>query len=62
MLAEVHQLAEMHQYHLLKASNELAIEKGACSKFDETKYSLGILPIDTYYKNVDNLVAPCYIS
>ena len=60
MLAEVHQLAEMHQYHLLKASNELAIEKGACSKFDETKYSLGILPIDTYYKNVDNLVAPNY--
>lgn len=60
MLAEVHQLTEMHQYHLLKASNELAIEKGACSKFNETKYSKGILPIDTYYKNVDSLVAPNY--
>lgn len=60
MLEKVHSLTEMHQYYLLKASNELAIEKGACSKFNETKYSLGILPIDTYYKNVDNLVAPNY--
>lgn len=60
MLTKVHQLAEMHQYYLLKASNELAIEKGACSKFDETKYSLGILPIDTYYRNVDNLVDSKY--
>lgn len=60
MLVRVHQLMEMHQYLLLEASNELAIEKGACSKFDETKYSLGILPIDTYYKNVDNIVSPKY--
>jgi ribonucleoside-diphosphate reductase alpha chain len=62
MLKAVHTLTETHQYYLLKASNELAIEKGACSKFDETKYSLGILPIDTYYKNVDNLVEPYYES
>jgi len=61
MLKAVHCLTETHQYHLLKASNELAIEKGACSKFNETKYSKGILPIDTYYKNVDNLVEPKYL-
>jgi ribonucleoside-diphosphate reductase alpha chain len=60
MLEQVHNLAEMHQYFLLSASNELSIEKGACSKFNETKYSLGILPIDTYYKNVDNIVPPKY--
>lgn len=62
MLKAVHKLAETHQYYLLQASNELAIEKGACSKFDETKYSLGILPIDTYYKNVDSIVEPYYES
>jgi ribonucleoside-diphosphate reductase alpha chain len=60
MLKAVHTLTETHQYYLLKASNELAIEKGACSKFDETKYSQGILPIDTYYKNVDSIVEPHY--
>ena len=62
MLKAVHTLTETHQYYLLKASNELAIEKGACSKFDETKYSQGILPIDTYYKNVDSIVEPYYES
>jgi ribonucleoside-diphosphate reductase alpha chain len=60
MLLEVHKLAEMHQYHLLSASNELAKERGACDKFDETKYSKGILPIDTYYRNVDSIISPNY--
>ncbi|MCA2594014.1 MAG: ribonucleoside-diphosphate reductase subunit alpha [Microcystis sp. M38BS1] len=60
MLQKVHELTEMHQYYLLKASNELAIEKGACDLFSETKYAQGILPIDTYYKNVDALVEPDY--
>ena len=40
----------------LKASNELAKEKGACGYFDRTKYADGILPIDTYKKDVDELV------
>lgn len=48
-----HGLAESIQYYLLKASNNLAKEKGACAYFNKTKYSDGILPIDTYKKEVD---------
>ena len=50
----VHKTFEAIQYYLLKASNELAKEVGACSKFDETTYSKGLLPIDTYKRDVDN--------
>ena len=59
-LTEVHKLTEAFQYFLLKASNQLAKEKGACEAFTRTKYSDGILPIDTYKKDVDELVAPAY--
>ena len=52
----VHELTEAFQYYLLKASNQLAKEKGACGYYDRTKYSQGILPIDTYKKEVDELV------
>ncbi len=52
----VHDLTEAFQYYLLKSSNELAKEKGACGYFDRTKYSDGILPIDTYKKDVDEIV------
>ena len=52
----VHELTEAFQYYLLKASNTLAQERGACDYFDRTKYSDGILPIDTYKKDVDELV------
>jgi ribonucleoside-diphosphate reductase alpha chain len=51
----VHQLSESFQYFLLKASNEVAKEKGACQYFNRTKYSKGILPIDTYKKDVDEV-------
>ena len=51
----VHQLSESFQYFLLKASNEVAKEKGACEYFNRTKYSQGILPIDTYKKDVDKV-------
>ena len=47
----VHGLAESFQYYLLKASNEIAKEKGHCENFGRTKYSDGILPIDTYKKD-----------
>ncbi|WP_440904659.1 class 1a ribonucleoside-diphosphate reductase subunit alpha [Catenovulum sp. SX2] len=50
-----HKTFEAIQYYLLKASNELAKEKGACPKFNETTYSQGILPIDTYKKDVDSI-------
>lgn len=50
-----HRTFEAIQYYLLKASNQLAKEFGACKFFDETTYSKGILPIDTYKKDVDSL-------
>lgn len=50
-----HETFESFQYHLLKASNNLAKEKGACNYFNQTKYSQGILPVDTYKKDVDSL-------
>jgi ribonucleoside-diphosphate reductase alpha chain len=52
----VHDLTEAFQYYLLKASNTLAKERGACDAFDRTKYADGILPIDTYKKDVDTIV------
>jgi len=52
----IHDLTESFQYHLLKATVNLAKEKGACEYSDNTKYSHGILPIDTYKKDVDELV------
>jgi ribonucleoside-diphosphate reductase alpha chain len=51
----VHGLSESFQYYLLKASNRVAKEKGYCEYFGRTKYSDGILPIDTYKKNVDEI-------
>jgi ribonucleoside-diphosphate reductase alpha chain len=53
---QVDKLTEAFQYFLLKASNNLAKEKGKCEYFDRTKYSDGILPIDTYKKEVDEVV------
>ena len=52
----VHELTEKFQYDLLSASNQIASEKGACEYFDRTKYAKGILPIDTYKKEVDDIV------
>ena len=52
----VHELTERFQYALLTASNHMAMEKGPCGYFDRTKYADGILPIDTYKKEVDEIV------
>ena len=52
----VHELSEAFQYYLLKASNKLAQERGPCEYFNRTKYADGILPIDTYKKEVDDIV------
>ena len=51
-----HKLTESFQYNLLRASNNIAKEKGACDAFHRTKYIDGILPIDTYKEEVDELV------
>ncbi|CAL4320585.1 Ribonucleoside-diphosphate reductase 1 subunit alpha [Buchnera aphidicola (Protaphis terricola)] len=48
-----HKTFEAIQYYLLKASCELAKEKGACILFNQTNYYLGKLPIDTYKKDID---------
>ncbi|GKX55999.1 ribonucleoside-diphosphate reductase [Leminorella grimontii] len=50
-----HRTFEAIQYYLLKASNELAKEQGACPWFNETRYAQGILPIDNYKKDLDSL-------
>ena len=54
-LGLTHQTFEALQYYLLKASNKLAKEQGACPAFNETTYSQGILPIDTYKKDLDKI-------
>ena len=51
----IHSLSESFQYYLLKTSNQLSKEKGHCEYFGRTKYSDGILPIDTYKKDVDEI-------
>ena len=53
----VHGLSESFQYYLLKASNQIAKEKGWCHDFGRTKYADGILPIDTYKKEVDEITS-----
>ena len=55
--ALTHQTFEALQYYLLEASNNLAKEFGPCSAFDETTYSQGLLPIDTYKKDIDAVCA-----
>ncbi|WP_279205991.1 class 1a ribonucleoside-diphosphate reductase subunit alpha [Obesumbacterium proteus] len=50
-----HKTFEAIQYYLLKASNELAKEQGACPWFNETTYAQGVLPIDTYKKDLDTI-------
>ena len=52
----VHEITEAFQYYLLKASNQIAKEKEPCGSFSRTKYADGILPIDTYKKDVDEIV------
>ncbi len=56
----VHKLSEHFQFNLIKTSVELAKEKGACGYYNQTKYHQGLLPIDHYKKDVDELVKPDY--
>jgi len=53
----VHEYAEAMSFYLIKGSMKVAKEKGACDWFEETKYSKGILPIDTYKPAVDDVVS-----
>jgi len=56
----VHEYAEAWSYYLIKASVDLAAEVGPCPLHGDTLYSSGVLPIDTYKKDVDELVNPVY--
>ncbi|TWV83547.1 class 1a ribonucleoside-diphosphate reductase subunit alpha [Moraxella sp. VT-16-12] len=56
-LGLTHRTFEAFQYYLLQASNKLAKEKGACPAFKETTYAQGVLPIDTYKTDLDDICA-----
>ena len=53
----VHDLTEAFQYYLIRSTVNLAKEKGACKYSDRTKYGNGILPIDTYKQDVNEIVS-----
>ena len=55
-LPELDRWAQHWSYYLIKASADIAKEVGHCPKSDQTKYHDGILPVDTYKKDVDELV------
>jgi len=55
-LPEVDRWAQHWSYYLIKASADLAQEFGACPRSPETRYHDGILPVDTYKRDVDELV------
>lgn len=59
-LAEIHRVSERHMYFLIKASIQLARERGVAPWIHKTKWANGWLPIDTYKREVDELVAPVY--
>lgn len=52
----IHYVSERHAYYLYKASLQLAKEKGIAEWMYKTKYPQGWLPIDTYNRNVDDVV------
>jgi len=54
----INKYAEAWSYYLIKASADLAEERGACPKSNETKYSRGEVPIDTYKGAVNKLIKP----
>lgn len=57
---EFHVLAEKHAYYLIEASLQLGQELGNAPWMHKTKWPQGWLPIDTYCKAVDGVVAPNY--
>lgn len=52
----IHEVAERHSYFLIKASLQLGKELGNAPWIHRTKWPEGWLPIDTYNRNVDNVV------
>jgi len=58
----INEFMERQQYYLLRASCDLAKERGACKDFDQTKYSLGKMPLDMYNKNVDEFLTVSFLG
>ncbi|MGL4205481.1 MAG: ribonucleotide-diphosphate reductase subunit alpha, partial [Aeromonadaceae bacterium] len=56
-LGLTHRTFEAIQYHLLKASVALAKEQGPCPRFAQTSYAAGVLPIDSYKRELDEVCA-----
>lgn len=56
----MHATTERFMYALLQASNNLAKKYGPCTAYSQTKYAQGLLPIDHYKKDVDEIVEPVY--
>ncbi len=59
-LADFHAYIEAYSYHIISASVNLAKERGACDLYNQTKWSQGLLPIDTYKSAVDDITPPEY--
>lgn len=57
----IHKTMEAMQYYLIKASIELAKERGPCKALHNTTYGDGLFPIDHYNKNVDEICQPIYL-
>ena len=55
-LALVDEYAEAWSYYLLKASADLAVEHGPCTRWKDLKSADGRLPIDTRKAEIDELV------
>lgn len=57
-LTTIHGLAEAFSFYMIAASIEMAKESRPCAYYDQTKWSQGLMPVDTYKKEVDELVDP----
>jgi ribonucleoside-diphosphate reductase alpha chain len=58
----INEFMEKQQYFLLKASNQIAKERGRCEKYDETKYSQGLMPLDFYNTSVDEFLTKSFFK
>lgn len=58
----VNEFMEKQQFFLLKASNEVAKERGRCEHYSDSKYSEGLMPLDIYNTNVDEFLTKSYFK
>lgn len=59
-LQKLHEWAEAWSFYMYDASVTLAEEFGACPGMTMLKADAGILPVDTYKREVDGIVEPIY--